>query len=165
MVSISSHARRYDMPMRCAAAVIEPASAMACSRSALPGPMAMLDPSSTRRRGAVTGGVAGDAGLRDAQQHGIAVAVEAQLDQALGLPGGFALAPQSPARPRPIADPAGGQGLLQSLVVHPCQHEHLAGVVLLGDDRHQAVVAETNGRGDLDEIGMGLAHGYPSLAP
>ena len=50
MVSTSSHARRYDMPSAFAAEVIDPVSAIAASRSTLPGPTAMSSPRVMRRR-------------------------------------------------------------------------------------------------------------------
>ena len=37
-----------------------------------------------------------------------------------------------------VADPAGGERLGHRLAVHPGEHQHLAGVVLLGDGGHQA---------------------------
>src|SRR5262249_25871637 len=53
-------------------------------------------------------GVAGDALLVDAEQQRVAVAIEPQLDQALDLARGLALAPQPAARARPVAGlPAG----------------------------------------------------------
>src|SRR5690242_4354693 len=64
-------------------------------------------------------GVAGDALLVDAEQQRIAVAIEAQLDQALDLPRGLALAPQPAARARPVAGLAAGDGLGHRRAVHP----------------------------------------------
>ena len=56
-------------------------------------------------------GVAGDAVLVDQQQQRVAVAIDAELLQVLGLAGGFALSPQPAAAAAEVADPAGCQGL------------------------------------------------------
>ena len=40
---------------------------------------------------------------------------------------------------RPVGAPAGGQRAVQRLIVHPAEHEHLTGVVLLGDGGDQPV--------------------------
>src|SRR6266446_8093001 len=53
-------------------------------------------------------GVAGHPLLIDQEQHGVAVAIEAQLTQVLNLSRRLPLAPQSGARTRPIAGAALG---------------------------------------------------------
>src|SRR5437660_11754266 len=50
MVSTRSQARRYDMPNRRAAAVIEPVAAIASRRSIFPGPTAISSPRVMRNR-------------------------------------------------------------------------------------------------------------------
>src|SRR5215470_4278508 len=55
------------------------------------------------------------------------------------MAGGFPLDPVLAAAARPVGAPAGRQRAVQRLVVHPGEHEHLAGVVLLGDGGHKAV--------------------------
>src|SRR5690606_21599777 len=47
------------------------------------------------------------------------------------------LAPEPASRARVVAHPAGGEGLVDGLEVHPRHHQDLAGVVLLGDGRGQ----------------------------
>src|SRR5579875_3021876 len=60
---------------------------------------------------AARAGVAGDAALIDQQQQRVAVAVDAQLDEALHVSRAFALAPQLLAGSRPVADSAGAERL------------------------------------------------------
>ena len=90
--------------------------------------------------GAVAG-VAGRALLVDLDQQGVAVAVEPDLLDPLPVAGGLALDPVLLARAAPVRRPAGRQRAGQRLVVHPAQHQHLAGVVLLHHRRHQPVGA------------------------
>ena len=66
----------------------------------------------------------------------------------LPVAGGLALDPVLLARAAPERRRAGGQGAVQRLVVHPAQHQHLAGVVLLHDRRDQAVGVALEARGD-----------------
>ena len=75
-----------------------------------------------------------------------------------------ALAPVLLAAAAPERDPSGGQRAVQRLVVHPADHQHLAGVVLLDDGADQAVAgrasarADTSGaEGDCDGTGAGTA--------
>src|SRR5579883_2123568 len=100
-------------------------------------------------------GVAGDALLVDLKQHGILVAVEAELDQRLHLAGTLALAPQRAARARPVADPACAQRLLEGLAVHPGEHQHLAGVELLGDGRNEPCGVEAQARQHRRDLVLG----------
>ena len=72
------------------------------------------------------------------QQQRVAVAVDPQLLQVLHLAGGLALAPQRVAAAAEVADAAGGERLRHGVAVHPGEHQHLAGVVLLRDGGHQA---------------------------
>jgi hypothetical protein len=58
-------------------------------------------------------GVAGDAGLLDEEEDGVAVAIVAQIDQPLCLPGRLALAPERLAAATIIADLPCGDGLPQ----------------------------------------------------
>ena len=54
---------------------------------------------------------------------------------------------------------------MQRLVVHPADHEHLAGVPLLGDGDDEAVLVALEPRGELRVQGVGhrdiLAHAVP----
>src|ERR671915_1045401 len=84
-------------------------------------------------------GVAGRALLVDEHQQRVAVAVQADVADPLAVPGGLALHPVLAPAARPVGGPPGGEGAAQGLVVHPAQHQRLAGAVLLHDRRHQAV--------------------------
>ena len=53
------------------------------------------------------------------------------------------------AAARPVGAAAGGERAVQRLVVHPAEHQHLAGVVLLGDGGDEAVGAALEAGGDL----------------
>ena len=57
----------------------------------------------------------------------------AGLDEMLLLARGFAFAPKLLARARVVAYSLRGQRLLKGFAVHPCHHQHLFGIVLLGD--------------------------------
>src|SRR3712207_8864366 len=76
-------------------------------------------------------GVAGRALLVDEEQQRVAVAVQADVADPLAVPGGLPLHPVLAPAARPVGGPAAGQGAAQRLVVHPGDHEHLTGVVLL----------------------------------
>src|SRR5690242_19046250 len=92
-------------------------------------------------------GVAGGADLVDPDQHGVAVAVQRHRLHPLLVAGRLALDPVLTAAARPVGAPAGGQRAVQRLVVHPAQHEHLAGVVLLRNGRDQPVRVALQPRG------------------
>src|SRR3954470_7838011 len=104
-------------------------------------------------------GMAGDAVLMHAQQHGVAVAIDQKLPQVLGLAGGLALAPQPVAAAAEVADPAGGQGFAHRLGIHPGHHQHLAGTVLLGDGGNEAVGIEVDGGQHSLCLRISLVHG------
>ena len=76
---------------------------------------------------------------------GVAVAVEAQLDQPLDVARGGALAPELAARARPVGDVAGPERCGEAGGVHPGEHQHRA-VAGLGDGRDQAVRVEPEAR-------------------
>ena len=95
--------------------------------------------STVRVEAGAVAGVAGGALLVDLDQQRVAVAVEADLLDLLPVAGGLALDPVLLARAAPERRPAGGQRAVQRLVVHPAEHQHLAGVVLLHDRGHQPV--------------------------
>src|SRR5918997_6067383 len=98
---------------------------------------------------AALAGVAGRALLVDEHQQRVAVAVQAHVADPLAVPGGLALHPVLAPAARPVGGPAGGQGAVQRLVVHPGDHEHLTGVVLLDDggDQPGGVAAQQRGDG------------------
>src|SRR6185437_403576 len=83
-------------------------------------------------------GVAGPVDLVDLYHEGVAVAVERHRLDPLVVPRRVALHPVLLAAARPVGAPARGEGAMQRLVVHPAEHQHFAGVVLLGDRRDQA---------------------------
>ncbi|MNE78120.1 hypothetical protein D3C80_1744960 [compost metagenome] len=59
--------------------------------------------------------------------------------QFLHVAGLFALAPQLAARARPVDGALFGGGHGQGFAVHPGHHQHAAGLVILGNRRHQTV--------------------------
>ena len=80
--------------------------------------------------GALTG-VARGSDLVHLDQQGVAIAVDANGLDVLAVARGIALAPVLPTGAGPECDAALGQRAAQRLVVHPSDHEHLTGVVLL----------------------------------
>src|ERR671916_2904382 len=82
-------------------------------------------------------GVAGRSLLVDEHQQRVAVAVQAHVADPLAVSGGLPLHPVLAPAARPVSGPAGGEGAAQRLVVHPRDHEHLTGVVLLDDGGDQ----------------------------
>ena len=97
-------------------------------------------------------GVAGRALLDDPHQQRVAVAVEADRAHPLAVAGGLALDPVGLAAAAPVRGPAGGQGAVQRLVVHPAEHEHPSVAVVLHDRGHQAggVTGEPGGDGGVE---------------
>src|SRR5690242_4598486 len=87
-------------------------------------------------------------GLVDDQEQRVAVAVQPHLVHLLDVAGRVALHPVLPPRPGPVRGAAGGEGAVQRLVVHPRDHQHLAGAALLGDRAHEAVGVALEPRGD-----------------
>ena len=92
--------------------------------------------------------MAGRADLVDPHEQRVAVAVERDRPHPLDVAGGVALAPVLLPAARPEGHPALGQGAAQRLVVHPAEHEHLAGVVLLDDRGDEPVRVPLEARGD-----------------
>jgi hypothetical protein len=82
--------------------------------------------------------VARGAFLVDRDQQGVAVAVEGDALDPLAVAGGVALAPVLGTGPRVERHAAAGQGAPEGLLVHPAEHEHLEGVVLLHDGGDEA---------------------------
>src|SRR5580704_10252735 len=99
-------------------------------------------PGHRRKHGSVETGpvasVAGGADLVDLDHEGVAVAVERYRLHPLVVPGRVALDPVLLPAARPVGTPARGEGAMQRLVVHPAEHQHLTGVVLLSNGRDQA---------------------------
>src|SRR5690606_15460926 len=82
------------------------------------------------------------AALRHLQEDHVAIAIGPDLGHRLHVAGLLALAPEAPARARPIHRAAGARGLFQRLAVHPRDHQDPRAVRLLGDGGHQAVAIE-----------------------
>ena len=97
---------------------------------------------------AALAGVAGRALLVDEHQQRVAVAVQPDVAHPLPVARRLALHPVLAPAARPVGGPAGGQGAVQRLVVHPGEHQHLAGVVLLDDGGDQAGGVAAQQRGD-----------------
>jgi len=69
----------------------------------------------------------------DPRQQSVLVAIDAQFDKRLHLSRRVALAPQSPARARPIMHDPARQRLVQRFPIHMGEHQHLARAFV---DRH-----------------------------
>jgi hypothetical protein len=89
-------------------------------------------------------GVAGRPLLLDQQEHGISITIEARFNEALDMARGFALAPQTLSRPRPVTNLTTRQRLIQRGAIHPCQHHDLAAIMLLSDSRNQSLIIPRN---------------------
>jgi len=91
----------------------------------------------------VTPGVTGNArvvaGLRDAEQNHVVVAIEANVMHQLHMTGFLALEPELVARTAEIDGAPLLGGELQRLAVHPGEHQHVFAALLLRDDGHQAL--------------------------
>src|SRR3569623_819333 len=86
-----------------------------------------------------TAGVASAAArLRNANPHGVLIAIHPHLDDALAVAGGLALAPQLPARAAVVPGVAGLNGLAQRLVVHVGDHQNVAALRIGRDTGHKA---------------------------
>ena len=104
--------------------------------------------------GALTG-VAGRSLLAHLDQDGVAVTVQPDLVHPLAVTAGLALHPVFVPASGPEGGPAGGQRAVQGDVVHPADHQHLAGALLLDHGRHQSGRIVLQPRGDLRiEIGI-----------
>src|SRR6202042_2774406 len=152
---------RADVHRRAARAGPPPVPALPAGRG-----LARFGPVRRGRRehvGVETGpvaGVAGGPGLVHLDQHHVAVAVERDRLHPLGVARGLTLDPVLLPAARPVGAPARVQRAMQRLIVHPGQHQHLAGVVLLGDSRYQPVGTALQPRGDL-RVEPGLASPDP----
>src|SRR6188472_1088373 len=88
-------------------------------------------------------GVTGRPFLLHLEQDGVPVAVETDSAYPLAMTRGVALGPVLAPAAAPVRRPPGGHRAGQRLVIHPAEHQHLTGVVLLGD------------RGDEPGVGAG----------
>lgn len=85
-------------------------------------------------------GVAGGAYLVYGDEQGVSVAVNGDGLDVLGVAAGVAFAPVFLAGAGPEGDAAAGEGAVQGFVIHPAEHEHVFGVVLLNDGGEEAVL-------------------------
>src|ERR671921_1078400 len=132
-------------------------AAAASSRDGVVSPSRTGDLQLAVEAGALAG-VAGRPLLVDEDQQRVAVAVQADVADPLAVPGGLALHPVLAPAARPVGGPAGGEGAVQRLVVHPGDHEHLTGVVLLddgGDETGGVAAQECCDRGVQGGLGGG----------
>src|SRR5437588_845285 len=93
--------------------------------------------------------------LLDDDQQGVAVAVVVGPAQPLPIARGLPLAPVLLAGTAPEPGPARRERAPQGLLVHPAQHQHLAGAVLLDDGGHEALGVV----GDLGHVGVARLDG------
>src|SRR5436190_2686200 len=92
------------------------------------------------KKAAVTTGMTGDSALLfHDQQNGVVVAVEPDLAHPLYVTGALALAPQPPARTRPVVRDAGRLCRRQRFPVHPRQSQRGAGLRFLRNRRNQSI--------------------------
>src|SRR2546423_3450476 len=87
-------------------------------------------------------GVAGRPGGLDERQHRVVVAVDAQLADALNVPGRLALVPQLVARPAPEVCLACCARTLERLPGHLGERQHLTGAPVLDDARDQSALVK-----------------------
>src|SRR6478735_5035990 len=119
--------------------------------------------------GAVAG-VAGRADLVDRDEQRVPVAVEAHRLHPLDVAARVALAPVLLPAARPERHPALPERAAQGLVVHPADHEDVAGVVLLHDGSDESVLVALEQSGDLrvegGRVGDRVAGvGHPDILP
>ncbi len=89
-------------------------------------------------------GVTGGALLPDDVEHGIPVAVDADIFDHLLVSRGFALAPEDPAAAAVVVRLAGLSRAGQCLAIGVGDHQHLAGQGALSDDGDESVVPEVH---------------------
>ena len=79
----------------------------------------------------------------------------------LGVATGGALDPIFLAGARIVGAAPGSEGVGQRVVIHPGEHEYLAGVGSLGDGRHESLVVEAHAGGDggIELVGFWVVFG------
>ncbi len=80
--------------------------------------------------------------LVDRQEHSIAITVEPDCEDPLGVTRGLTLDPLLLTAATEVGGLTGVQGMFQRLTVHPRKHEHLTGFVILSDSRNEAIVVK-----------------------
>lgn len=98
---------------------------------------------------AVITGVTRTAHLIDLEQHGVAVTVQPHRVHVLGVTRRQALDPLLSARARKVRRFTGFQGAGQRVVVHPGDHQDVAGAPLLHHGREQPGLVALDARGDI----------------
>src|SRR5690606_38411035 len=93
-------------------------------------------------------GVTGRTYLFDLDQQRVPITVQRHRPHVLVVAGGLALHPVAAAAAGPVGGPAAGQRLVQRLLVHPREHEHLTGAVFLHHRGDQAVGVPAQPAGD-----------------
>ena len=82
--------------------------------------------------------------LSDFQQNDVCIAVYAQFDDVLRMPGFFTLTPNPVARALPVYGATRLRGFEQRFGIHPGDHEYVAGFSVLRNRRDQSLVVEVN---------------------
>ena len=90
--------------------------------------------------------MAGGPSLLHAVQHGVSVAVQPYLSDALDVLRRLPLLPQLAAGSAEVMGQPGGESPFQGLPVGIGDHKNVAGAALLGHDRHQSVSTEPDRR-------------------
>lgn len=100
----------------------------------------------------------GPTDLLDLEQHGIPVAIDEELSNALDVATFLAFAPEAPATSAVIHGLPGAQGFFPRFAVHMGDHQDLAGTGVLRDGRNEIV-----GTTELGRIGTVVRQGTCSL--
>src|SRR5699024_3506786 len=90
--------------------------------------------------------------LLDLEQDHVTVAAERRASLMLAVPRGVALGPVLLSAAGPVGGAALGERAAQGLVVHPREHEHLAGGVVLHDGGGESAGAEAHARDSQREV-------------
>ena len=102
----------------------------------------LAERNATIEAGAPPGVARAGAALLDLHPHGILIAVDAHLDDALRVAGGLALAPERAARAAVVPGLAALDGARERLGVHVRDHQHVAGRGIGRDRGHEPVGVE-----------------------
>ncbi len=90
--------------------------------------------------------VAGGSGLLDGEQDGIAVAIDANLENFLSMAAFFAFSPKFTAAAAEVGSHAGLESFFEGLAVHPSEHENLSSGGILSDGWEEAAWASKLGK-------------------
>ena len=106
--------------------------------------------------------MAGSSHLDDPDQERIAIAVQGNGTDVLGMARGVPLAPILLARAAPEHDSSVRQCSMHRLIVHPAKHEDLIVVIVLDDRRHETVLVKGEALRDGNIEGW---CGHPTIFP